>query len=108
MFLPAFRLVRRAETNNARTFTGTGIVLGCHKLRVLLVLTWQGELEATVVYKFDYLNKGGRKLYASVDPTEEIKSAFENTALWLATLHLGAHNLDVVADIFKHLGVIDA
>ncbi len=32
MFLPAFRLVRRAETNNARTFTGTGIVLGCHKV----------------------------------------------------------------------------
>lgn len=34
MFLPAFRLVRRAETNNTRTFTGTGIVLGCHKLGV--------------------------------------------------------------------------
>jgi transposase len=35
MFLPAFRLVRRAETNNARTFTGTGIVAACHKLTPL-------------------------------------------------------------------------
>jgi hypothetical protein len=32
MFLPAFRQSRRAETNNARTFTGTGIVAACHKV----------------------------------------------------------------------------
>ena len=32
IFMPVFRLVRRAEPNNARTFTGAGIVLGCHKL----------------------------------------------------------------------------
>lgn len=32
MFLPAFRLVRQAETNNARTFIGTGIVERCHKV----------------------------------------------------------------------------
>lgn len=34
MFLPTFRLVRRAETNNARTFTGTGIVAARHKDRI--------------------------------------------------------------------------
>ena len=32
MFLPAFRLVRQAEANNARTFTSTSIVWVCHKL----------------------------------------------------------------------------
>ena len=33
--LPAFRLMRRAETNNARPFTGTGIVDARHKVRLL-------------------------------------------------------------------------
>ena len=32
MFLPAFRLVRQAENNNAYTFTGTGIVAACYKV----------------------------------------------------------------------------
>lgn len=32
MSLPAFRLIRRAETNNARDFTGTGIVAVRHKV----------------------------------------------------------------------------
>lgn len=34
MFLPTFRFVRRAETNDARTFTGTGIVAARHKDRI--------------------------------------------------------------------------
>ena len=70
MFLPAFRLVRQAETNNARAINGTGIVEACHKVRAMLrtqSLARKREFEAARINEFDNLCERSSELRAAVN-----------------------------------------